>query len=103
MRISDWSSDVCSSDLVDVGDTAAQLQIVGDVPERGVAAQPVGEFLCPGVERRAVVALEYVLILGAARTGTEVDVLPGPQVQHHAGNAQQIGSASCRERVCQYV
>src|SRR3546814_9867558 len=61
---------------VDVGDTAAQLQIVGDVPERGVAAQTVGEFLCQGVERRAAVALEYVLILGADRTGNEVDVLP---------------------------
>src|SRR3546814_6147328 len=65
MRISDWSSDVCSSDLAPRIDPSA--------------------FIAPGCR-----------IIG--------DVEIGPDVygaQQHA--PVQIGRASCRERVCQYV
>src|SRR3546814_4757024 len=83
MRISDWSSDVCSSDL-------------------------------PAQE----VALGHVDVLGKR---TEVDVVHGvaPGIAHHVPGivvgvvvavgvvrvrqAVEIGRASCRERVCQYV
>src|SRR3546814_3482426 len=64
MRISDWSSDVCSSDL-----------IVGRNVEKALDL--------PGVQ----VDREHAV---GARGGDEV------------GN-EQIGRASCRERVCQYV
>src|SRR3546814_5013461 len=67
MRISDWSSDVCSSDLrisewrADIGD--------------------------------------------AVRAGDLLAVISEPEVDQAVLEAQamQIGRASCRERVCQYV
>src|SRR3546814_2719433 len=70
MRISDWSSDVCSSDLLDA------------------------------------VAHENVGAAEAGRTGADNrDFLLGPA---HLGHVRtpallEIGRASCRERVCQYV
>src|SRR3546814_16778486 len=83
MRISDWSSDVCSSDLLAPG-----------FPERaaigGVALRILRDGLCPGPDCR-VQALVYS---------------SSPLVQGRAGriDAQmEIGRASCRERVCQYV
>src|SRR3546814_15234204 len=66
MRISDWSSDVCSSDL-----------------------------LPAGLSRPAILA--HVLIdyrqVGLAGEAVVITVVP----------AGEIGRASCRERVCQYV
>src|SRR3546814_5489728 len=73
MRISDWSSDVCSSDLVK---TAVRQGVV--VPIR--AAVAFAEPAKPGIHQ------------GLAA--------------HHQTRAEvggQIGRASCRERVCQYV
>src|SRR3546814_1031314 len=71
MRISDWSSDVCSSDLL-----AGALQHLAAVHRHTESAlQP--RDLAP----QAVAA--HAGILQLAR--------------------QQIGRASCRERVCQYV
>src|SRR3546814_2977816 len=74
MRISDWSSDVCSSDLVVEPEAAARLQHPGDLP----------------VEARLV---------GDVHGG----VLSPHQVEGRRGEGQEIGRASCRERVCQYV
>src|SRR3546814_8337639 len=66
MRISDWSSDVCSSDLV------ADLSVVYPVARgTGPMLASVGAFLLLGEDISA----------------------PGVE----------IGRASCRERVCQYV
>ena len=74
----------------DVGDAAAQLQVVGNVTKRGVTAQFFRQALGPGAEGRAIVALEHVLVLGAAWAGAEVDVLPGAQVQHDARDLHQL-------------
>src|SRR3546814_10612982 len=68
LGISDWSSDVCSSDLRFAGDAAlehlAQLRFAGEL------------FLCRGGCRQ--------------------------RSQQRSGQ-QEIGRASCRARVCQYV
>src|SRR3546814_13518473 len=87
MRISDWSSDVCSSDL-ELADVLAQLARA--VEDRGVPQ------LCGAV-------------LGTVGHGLEdadghAELRGDPCVRvrlhvHHAC-AQQIGRASCRERVC---
>ncbi|MNN17966.1 hypothetical protein D3C81_1311650 [compost metagenome] len=50
---------------VDAGDAGPQLQVVGQVTQRRVFAQAVGQALGPQVQRHAVVALEHVLVLGA--------------------------------------
>src|SRR3546814_9164616 len=78
MRISDWSSDVCSSDLdVDAQLTAGpDAVLLHDLRE--------GKF-APG-ECPADVAQVVEDGLGRAD-----------------GAAGEIGRASCRERVCQYV
>src|SRR3546814_3105175 len=70
MRISDWSSDVCSSDLPDPGhhlrggDRGHRGEAGNAVLDQPTALQQGGEGRCPVL---------------------------------------QIGRASCRERVCQYV
>src|SRR3546814_2697352 len=78
MRISDWSSDVCSSDLL-------------------LAARPV--------------ALEHDLAPVGRETAADVDARRGRQAYRRPAvrrdaidvGVAEIGRASCRERVCQYV
>src|SRR3546814_5855021 len=73
MRISDWSSDVCSSDLQDAeGRHQSTIAVAQDITSRKVAEQQ--------------------LQTQSTLLQTVVD-----SVQ------DQIGRASCRERVCQYV
>src|SRR3546814_4261870 len=84
MRISDWSSDVCSSDLsrLDRNGAVEDTENAPEQGESGVVGVPTGQ------ER-----------LGRLRSG-------GGRLLRTAGrssNADQIGRASCRERVCQYV
>src|SRR3546814_5727622 len=62
MRISDWSSDVCSSDLMELAVVLIDGEFHG----------------CPSVWPREI-----------------VDAI--------AEGVEEIGRASCRERVCQYV
>src|SRR3546814_1616001 len=73
MRISDWSSDVCSSDLQREAVETPFLDPVEAARRR-----------FEGIERRD----EIVRIAGKLIV---------------AGFEKQIGRASCRERVCQYV
>src|SRR3546814_11320545 len=82
MRISDWSSDVCSSDL------AAEW--------RGMREQP---FVY--VFGRTHFAVSY---FGANVFPETVAIgLEQPDIAPHVtGKFVQIGRASCRERVCQY-
>src|SRR3546814_3659066 len=87
MRISDWSSDVCSSDLRS-GDTEPRR---GDERHRGdPAGQPRARGL-PGREHLQP-PLEVVDRVQMARRRYRA-----------AMRGLEIGSASCRERVCPYV
>src|SRR3546814_9134510 len=86
MRISDWSSDVCSSDLLrqitDAADRLHRLVIleIGLQCHRG----------------RDAVALDQ-------RHRLREDAPVQRLEEMHAIELYQIGRASCRERVCQYV
>src|SRR3546814_4279551 len=77
MRISDWSSDVCSSDLQFPGMGEEFDPVRADIDDR------VGE---EGVVGRDDDVRDPRQHQAAAETGT-----------------MEIGRASCRERVCQYV
>src|SRR3546814_17592739 len=81
MRISDWSSDVCSSDLA-LG--ALALQLAGAANGGGLFAGALfrGLLIVTAQLHLAIHALALQLLLE---------------------REQEIGRASCRERVCQYV
>src|SRR3546814_5001889 len=86
MRISDWSSDVCSSDLAQRVADRHDVELDGEAfGQRRWGRKLVGR------ER-----LEREPLARQVRRGDDLPRavgLPG----------RQIGSASCRERVCQYV
>src|SRR3546814_7415029 len=91
LRISDWSSDVCSSDLqILIGGIGAQLA--------------VGRHQGVGNQRPVGVAKAGAVGLGEVRRQV-LDRLPENRFFGIVGDqrVEQIGRASCRERVCQYV
>src|SRR3546814_8639306 len=82
MRISDWSSDVCSSDLHRLE------RAIDNVIDNAISFSPDAGLVC----------------IAATRLGDEVHVRvddDGPGID--PAHRDEIGRASCRERVCQYV
>src|SRR3546814_1880644 len=102
MRISDWSSDVCSSDLRGGGPerhTPADevMNLPGDyrkvTSETPILGAPLpGDLGGPILERQRQLGLE---------PGSTTGMTPAEQAAE--AERQQIGRAPCRERVCQYV
>src|SRR3546814_12577168 len=90
MRISDWSSDVCSSDLI--LDTAKHRSVKVQADDVQITTQFTDGQIRRGFEhfRKTCVACHGAP--GVERTEMGKGLRP-----------QQIGRASCRERVCQYV
>src|SRR3546814_10540793 len=96
MRISDWSSDVCSSDLV----TYRPLTFLDDdydgysskvANALFLAATPTGDTAATGAQFQRFVEELWINQDpgGPGFTGDEL-------------RDMEIGSASCRERVCRY-
>src|SRR3546814_9269751 len=80
MRISDWSSDVCSSDLAEPREHRLADQMAGPGADRAAdhdRKQAVHDARPSRKRRRGIAGASLV--------------------------AAKIGRASCRERVCQYV
>src|SRR3546814_18935860 len=127
MRISDWSSDVCSSDLAPSGKPARAVKAAGatkkllDPPSqtRASRAQCAPRQGAVGASRqdlaeedektlhKVLTFSETALICAAPLTGR----LPGRNIEgtpestpkgvdESKNRAIKIGSASCRERVC---
>src|SRR3546814_3312324 len=100
MRISDWSSDVCSSDLRKTVRPVVELDLL---PQelRLRLERPVGR------ERQRIARLER----GGPSLAVDVDrfaragrgLALEPAVHDDGVDIPEIGRASCRERVCQYV
>src|SRR3546814_11653360 len=114
MRISDWSSDVCSSDLVvagieiptdheggiwvrygprDRGSTVSAGAVLRDELQAGALA---GHLVLVGTSAAGLLDIKPTS-LGIAMPGVEI------QAQLLATILAEIGRASCRERVCRYV
>src|SRR3546814_6146631 len=84
MRISDWSSDVCSSDLIDE---------VQNVPIRSLEElRMLSNFQ---FQHRSLL---QTLLVGQPQFRSTIG---GPELEQL--RQREIGRASCRERVCQYV
>src|SRR3546814_3180635 len=105
MRISDWSSDVCSSDLavaLGVGDVAgaAAPRAVHHLADLARALGAHGPDHL--VDLIALVDVEGEGVPTPAALGERLArrSLSGEVVDRVEG---EIGRASCRERVCQYV
>src|SRR3546814_14407170 len=83
MRISDWSSDVCSSDL---DDGAEKNEEIGD-----------------RISEEALFGLHRITLARAARADLDRQQHEHGRQDRRGPAIEQIGRASCRERVCQYV
>src|SRR3546814_16868761 len=98
MRISDWSSDVCSSDLEAFSPfgrylLARKRRRCASGPRQGVRRVRRGTMKTrSGWRLRALGALAVAAGLAAAVPAEADD-----------WNIVEIGRTSCRERVCQYV
>src|SRR3546814_16387221 len=107
MRISDWSSDVCSSDLVGLlrGGGAVEIVPVADAGEIVAEVQKSVR-----AERRRFAALSGGLRQAQPERGgsgfrhTSVSSLASAAASRQSFTASsEIGRASCRESVCPYV
>src|SRR3546814_13876506 len=103
MRISDWSSDVCSSDLIISPDaflTSAgiwQLVCAGGITiflvTRFATVAGGSQSHSPPPNSRALLLVHHTM---------SPPLSPAPSPRSIPPKAQEIGRASCRERVCQY-
>src|SRR3546814_20981957 len=92
MRISDWSSDVCSSDLLAAID-----------PNQGRCDASDNSAACLLGEVSDLADGDAVDQLGLADQAVSEQILPRGDTPPQNERRREIGRASCRERVCQYV
>src|SRR3546814_19790209 len=85
MRISDWSSDVCSSDLLPGIGAGQEAAVADGAPGAQGTAEDKAAEATP-----------------TADDSTAIEAEKG-EVTAAVNGENQIGRASCRERVCQYV
>src|SRR3546814_18509763 len=101
MRISDWSSDVCSSDL--------HRRMIDAEHGEAVEGDVLDEDLEAAMQRFLAAVELHVLGVDVGDHGDGGGQLHEAAValvrldHHPVAGAEEIGRASCRERVCQYV
>src|SRR3546814_16304499 len=94
MRISDWSSDVCSSDLKKVNTTAYHPQTDGQTERNNrVFADSIAKHI---EQTNMDWGNSLPFITAAYNSSMHASTLKTPYFL-------KIGRASCRERVCKYV
>src|SRR3546814_15207972 len=115
MRISDWSSDVCSSDLRATDDIAGKITAIQQATKGSVFAnqsiqQTIVEVQTSAQRIRDAMDAQAqpVTSITAAvdETALAADSMSSTiaSIRNDSGMvAPEIGRESCRERVCQYV
>src|SRR3546814_2442035 len=99
MRISDWSSDVCSSDLDDLI-ARTMVPVKSALKDAGVSPGEIHDIIMVGGMTRMPKVYETV----KSFFGKEPHRGVNPDEVVAIGAAiQETGRASCRARVCQYV
>src|SRR3546814_12481595 len=116
MRISDWSSDVCSSDLLWIKKPSSQP--VARAPpgciadgRNGMATKPAEaepetdarEEAPDGPLLDDSAAVKRLVARGKERGYVTYDDLNAALPSEQVSSEQKLGSAAWRERVCQYV
>src|SRR3546814_12902878 len=102
MRISDWSSDVCSSDLSNRSQgMSSRVQVISSARSTQDRSSPTSN---PN-SLKSFICLENIpASIVYAAFGRPLDALHRPVLRLALDHvARQIGRASCRERVCPYV
>src|SRR3546814_6628978 len=97
MRISDWSSDVCSSDLLDLRDFCGHF---GDALEHRKAKLGMAHLAAAKAHGHLDLVAFAQKVEHLLHLHVEVVIV---DIRTHLDLLDQIGRASCRERVCQYV
>src|SRR3546814_19376320 len=100
MRISDWSSDVCSSDLVRARLPPHQLNRTS---HDEAAQSRQGRRKREGKEGQAKRGGEAAPRRGQRQDDRQAAVRPRSRPRPSPEMAAENGRASCRESVCQYV
>src|SRR3546814_4753493 len=98
MRISDWSSDVCSSDLYSQLSLAERCSIAR-LHEDGQSLRQIAAAL----DRQPSTIARELKRNSGAKVGYQPAYAQARAEARRWTGARQIGSASCRERVCQDV
>src|SRR3546814_16727268 len=97
MRISHWSSDVCSSDVLylPIGAESSLKGVVDLVNNRGIVWQ----------DESLGAKFDYVEIPAdmADKAAEYREQMIETVVEQDDAGMEEIGRASCRERVCRYV
>src|SRR3546814_12085803 len=113
LRISDWSSDVCSSDLIVLRPPPGN--IARPAPPVRADEGSIGQSLGQGMSQPGLAAAERADDVGQWPDIGQFEpfAAPGPgQVEgdggrhglrHQPGQRAEIGRASCRAEVCRYV
>src|SRR3546814_13553536 len=102
MRISDWSSDVCSSDLLGIGRPSTYASIISVLQDRDYVRLESRRFV-PEDRGRVVTAFltgyfnRYIQYNFTADLADKLDRIASGEI------GWKIGRAAGRERVCQYV
>src|SRR3546814_5078532 len=113
MRISDWSSDVCSSDLASLQLSGLQQAIEQQI-ERGRAniaflgeiGEPARLRNFPVIGHRLIHHVAEMLRRVVRHIPVDLVGAQAATLNHRrecASRAEETGRASCRARVCQYV
>src|SRR3546814_13409084 len=113
MRISDWSSDVCSSDLFSLGHALEHyamgrakraIEALAELAPRTAMVRR-GDGGLSEVPVESLVIGDTVVVKPNERLSADGFVVAGRSSIDQApvtGESVQIGRASCGERVCQY-
>src|SRR3546814_14425134 len=103
MRISDWSSDVCSSDLLRESAEQEAIRVFAANLKDLLLAAPAGPKSVLGLDPGIRTGVKVAAIDATGKVLETATVYPFEPRRDREGSINKIGRASCRERVCQYV
>src|SRR3546814_20863947 len=103
MRISDWSSDVCSSDLTHYDGQVTWSDWLAPSSGHGVTTVVIGNCGVGLAPCRAEDREALINVMEGVEDIPEAVMAEGLPWNWETFPEFQIGRASCRERVCQYV
>src|SRR3546814_11305424 len=94
MRISDWSSDVCSSDLLEQPRTCHPITGCGDALGEGRIIFMTPRYACSNAQ---------AAVSNKQEKNWRSRKFCYAAIVRSREHNRQIGRATCRDRVCQYV